>query len=126
MILKDPGDPPLLESDGVDLDQSDPGVRSRTQSLLALLLLLLLLIGGEMAVGDVGSTATVERGRSTDRDLFGEMFCDRSGVRVPLSRLEDGSSRVSSSEKSVDPSSCEMCQSMLTFSNMVFFCWSTC
>ena len=40
-----------------------------------------------------------------------------SGVRL---RVLGWSSRVSSSEKSVDPSSWERFQSMLTFSNMVF------
>jgi NAD-dependent DNA ligase len=97
---------------------------------LALLLLLLLttLLGGDAADDDGvdGKTETVERGRSPDRDsLFGDsVAADRSGVRVPFSRVvvvvDEGSSRVSSSEKSVEPSSCEMCQSMLTFSNMVF------
>jgi hypothetical protein len=64
----------------VDLDQSDPGVLSSTQSLLALLLLLLLL-GGDTGVD--GRTATVERGRSPEREsLFGERFCDRSDGNV--------------------------------------------
>lgn len=40
-----------------------------------------------------------------------------SGVLV---RVLGVSSRVSSSEKSVEPSSCERFQSMLTFSNIVF------
>lgn len=134
MILYEPGEPPLFESEGVDLDQSDPGVRSRTQSLLALLLLL-LLFGGDRPVGVAscveGSTATVDKGRRPDLDnLFGDKLDTRSGVRVPLRRVVvavvDGSSKVSSSEKSVEPSSCEMCQSMLTFSNIVFLRWRAC
>ncbi len=81
-----------------------------------------------MASGVEGRTETVDRGRSPDRDsLFGDKLVTRSGVRVPFSRdvvvVVDGSSRVSSSEKSVDPSSCEMCQSMFTFSNIVFLRW---
>ena len=69
MILYEPGEPPLLESEGVDLDQSETGVRSRVQSFLTLLLLLLLLAGDRGVVGAGwadGWTATVERGRSPD------------------------------------------------------------
>ena len=47
----------------------------------------------------------------------------RSGVRF---RVRGPSSRVSSSEKSVDPSSCWRLQSIFTFSNIVFCRFKAC
>ena len=85
---------------------------------LAALLLALSLSGEERSVGVTAPPAA-----------------RRSGVREPLRccwccwlwfLLLLLSSSSSSSEKSVDPSSCERCQSMLTFSNMVFLRWRAC
>lgn len=141
-----------MESEGVDLDQSEIGVLSSVQSLFELLLLLLL---GERTMGGTEANDTrVERGRWPDlrkielveklkqekvkkkkenniylECLFGEICDDFSGVLDPFSLdvvAVEGSSRVSSSEKSVEPSSCEICQSMLTFSNIIFFRWRAC
>ena len=54
-------------------------------------------------------------------DMVGvKMDMGRPFLSGVLFRVLGWSSSVSSSEKSVEPSSCERFQSMLTFSNMVF------
>ena len=97
-FLHEPGESPL--SDVLDLDQSEVLPRDPLWS------------------GESSLLVPFMPGVWTDmgRVLPGPPL-PRSGVRarVPVS------SRVSSSEKSVEPSSWDRFQSMLTFSNMIFF-----
>ena len=132
----------LLFSDGVDPDQSDVAALLSLKNSLAelndlLFKLLLLLLNVSRSLDWFGS---IDFGRGVCRPSIGSKLrlplvnwsggepyiTPFAGILLDLSGVPPGpapprSSKPSSSEKSVDPSSGCIRQSMFTFSNIVFF-----